>query len=130
MILSAGLQGAAVALIVAAGPIPGPVVSPVAPAPPAATSRVVWDDLADCESGEWTASGHVEGSARWDSRAHGLYRGGLQFHPGTWDAFRDPGMPSSAADASREEQIVVGERVLEAQGWGAWPVCSRRLGLR
>lgn len=95
-----------------------------------APARSHWDDLADCESGEWTANGHVQGSARWDSRSHGLYQGGLQFHPGTWDAYRDPSMPSHAADASRNQQIIVGERVQQAQGWKAWPVCSRRVGLR
>ncbi len=35
-----------------------------------------------------------------------------------------------AHHASREEQIVVAERVLAKQGWGAWPACSRKLGLR
>ena len=32
--------------------------------------------------------------------------------------------------ASREQQIVVAERVLASQGWGAWPGCSSKLGLR
>ena len=35
-----------------------------------------------------------------------------------------------AADASREQQIEVAQRVLERSGWGAWPGCSRLLGLR
>ncbi|MBV9922466.1 MAG: transglycosylase family protein, partial [Pseudonocardia sp.] len=30
--------------------------------------------------------------------------------------------------ATREEQIVVAERVLAGQGWKAWPVCSRKAG--
>lgn len=89
-----------------------------------------WQQLADCESGEWTADGHVAGSARWDSRAHGLFEGGLQFHPDTWDGFRDDDMPGHAADASAAQQVEVGVRVQQAQGWRAWPVCSRRVGLR
>jgi hypothetical protein len=32
--------------------------------------------------------------------------------------------------ASRTQQIAVAERVLAAQGWKAWPACSRKLGLR
>jgi hypothetical protein len=32
--------------------------------------------------------------------------------------------------ASRSQQIKVAERVLKAQGWKAWPACSRKLGLR
>ena len=33
-----------------------------------------------------------------------------------------------AHNASREQQIVVAERVLAKQGWGAWPACSRKAG--
>ena len=32
--------------------------------------------------------------------------------------------------ASREEQIAVAERTLAAQGWNAWPACSRKMGVR
>nr|MBA3281245.1 transglycosylase family protein [Acidimicrobiia bacterium] len=32
--------------------------------------------------------------------------------------------------ASRETQIAMGERLRAAQGWGAWPSCSSKLGLR
>jgi resuscitation-promoting factor RpfB len=97
----------------------------------------VWDDLADCESGDWDRDGDpIPGTARWDyglEFAHEgfeLFEGGLNFHPDTWDEFRDPQMPDHAGHADREQEIVVGERVLEAQGWGAWPVCSEMLGLR
>jgi resuscitation-promoting factor RpfB len=102
-----------------------------------AAARVVWDDLADCESGDWDRDGNpIEGTARWD---YGLefahegfeqFQGGLNFHPDTWNEFRDPDMPDDAGYADREQEIIVGERVLEAQGWQAWPVCSRMLGLR
>lgn len=87
--------------------------------------------LADCESGLWIDGGaaFVEDSATWTSSV-GLYEGGLQFHPGTWDAYRDAGHPDNAAQASRVEQIVVADRVRAAQGWGAWPACSRKVGLR
>ena len=85
--------------------------------------ETVWDAMARCEAG-----------GRWDAvRTSGgrvLYAGGLQFAARTWNAFRPDGFPESAADASREQQIEVAERVLARQGWGAWPTCSRRLGLR
>ena len=49
----------------------------------------------------------------------------------TW---RDYGGSEFAADAPtwrrREQQIVVAERILDDVGCGAWPACSRRLGLR
>ena len=104
----------------------------------AADGRSVWDRLADCESGEWVNGGDsfIEGSARWDygidfaHEGYEQFQGGLNFHPGTWDAYRDPDMPGHAGNASREQEIIVGERVLDAQGWGAWPVCSEMIGLR
>jgi len=83
----------------------------------------VWDALARCES-----------SGRWDVvrrvNAQLSYHGGLQFDPRTWDAFRPADFPSFASDATREQQILVAERVLAAQGWNAWPSCAKRLGLR
>ncbi|WP_214370477.1 transglycosylase family protein [Pseudonocardia sp. H11422] len=75
-----------------------------------------WDRLAQCESG-----------GRWNINTGNGYSGGLQFNPTTWKAFGGNG---SAHNASREQQIAVAERVLAAQGWGAWPSCSSKMGLR
>jgi resuscitation-promoting factor RpfA len=93
-----------------------------------------WKRLADCESGDWTRHGDVEPeSARWNygiAFDHGdIFQGGLNFHPQTWDAYRDPDMPEHAGLASRWEEIEVAERVLDDQGWDAWPVCSEMTGL-
>jgi hypothetical protein len=104
----------------------------------ASAERSVWDRLAECESGEWVNGGEsfVEGSARWDyglefaHEGYEQFQGGLNFHPGTWDAYRDPDMPDHAGHASREQEIVVAERVLASQGWQAWPRCAQMLGLR
>ncbi|WP_294566699.1 transglycosylase family protein [uncultured Arthrobacter sp.] len=74
-----------------------------------------WDALAQCESG-----------GDWGINTGNGYSGGLQFSPSTWAAYGGSG---SAADASREQQIAVAERVLDGQGWGAWPSCSSQLGL-
>jgi LysM repeat protein len=76
----------------------------------------VWDRLAQCESG-----------GNWATNTGNGYSGGLQFSPGTWQA---NGGSGSAHNASRAEQIRVAQRVLASQGWGAWPSCSSRLGLR
>ncbi len=96
--------------------------------------RSHWDRLADCESGSWDADGKpIEHSARWDygsSRGEGDFEGGLNFHPDTWDAHRSADLPTHAGRASKGDQIRVAERVLAAQGWRAWPRCSRKLGLR
>ncbi|MDQ3931986.1 MAG: transglycosylase family protein [Actinomycetota bacterium] len=96
--------------------------------------RSHWDRLADCESGSWDGNGKpIEHSARWDygaRRGEQDFEGGLQFHPGTWEAYRSPHMPVHAGRASKGDQVLVAERVLAAQGWAAWPRCSRKLGLR
>ena len=76
----------------------------------------VWDRLAQCESG-----------GNWGINTGNGYSGGLQFSPGTWAA---NGGTGSAHNASRAEQIRVAERVRASQGWGAWPACSSRIGLR
>ena len=93
-----------------------------------------WKRLADCESGDWDADGDPEpGSARWRyglTFDHGdIFQGGLNFHPDTWESFRDPGMPGHAGHANRWEEIEIAERVLEEQGWEAWPVCSDKMDL-
>jgi LysM repeat protein len=82
----------------------------------AAVGGGVWDRLAQCESG-----------GNWGIDTGNGYSGGLQFAPGTW---RANGGTGSAHNASRAEQIRVAERVRASQGWGAWPACSARLGLR
>jgi resuscitation-promoting factor RpfA len=76
----------------------------------------VWDKLAMCES-----------SGNWAANTGNGFSGGLQFTPSTWRAFGGAG---NAHTASREQQIAVAERVLAGQGWGAWPACSAKLGLR
>ena len=75
-----------------------------------------WDMLAQCESG-----------GNWNINTGNGFSGGLQFLPSTWAAHGGVGDPASA---SREQQIAVAERVLASQGWGAWPACSAKLGLR
>lgn len=93
----------------------------------------VWLQLADCESGEWDAEAIPKpGSARWGygTERSTRFEGGLHFAPQTWDAYRGPSMPAHAGEASPVAQIVVAERVLDDQGWQAWPVCSRKVGAR
>jgi murein DD-endopeptidase MepM/ murein hydrolase activator NlpD len=79
----------------------------------------IWDALSLCEAG-----------GRWAYDGSSGFDGGLQFHPDTWTAYRLPAYPERAYEATRDQQIAVARRVLASQGWQAWPVCSRRLGLR
>lgn len=81
-----------------------------------AAPDATWDRLAQCESG-----------GKWGTNTGNGYAGGLQFSQSTWRAYGGSG---SAHRASRAEQIAVAERTLAAQGWGAWPSCSRKAGVR
>ena len=78
-----------------------------------------WDDLAQCESG-----------GNWSINTGNGYFGGLQFAAATWSGLGGEEFAPRADLATREQQIAVAERVLAVQGWGAWPACARRLGLR
>jgi resuscitation-promoting factor RpfB len=55
------------------------------------------------------------------------FSGGLQFMQSTWQSVGGSGSPHQA---SREEQIHRAEIPLARAGWGQWPACSRKLGLR
>lgn len=94
------------------------VVPPEADAPPE-PAYSVWDDLARCESGE-----------RWHIATGNGYFGGLQMDMTFWR--RHGGLQYAARPdlASRAAQIAVAEAGLAVQGFGAWPVCSRRIGAR
>jgi LysM repeat protein len=79
-------------------------------------SGSVWDKLAHCES-----------SGNWGINTGNGYYGGLQFTLSSWRGVGGSGLPS---DASRSEQIARAKALQARQGWGAWPACSAKLGLR
>ncbi|MDY6810305.1 MAG: transglycosylase family protein [Actinomycetota bacterium] len=79
----------------------------------------VWDALAQCEAtGNWAIN-----------TGNGFY-GGVQFDQNTWERWGGTEYAPRADLASREEQIAIAKKTQAAQGWGAWPSCSSRLGLR
>ncbi len=87
-----------------------------APSTNFAGGTTVWDRIAQCESG-----------GNWATNTGNGYYGGLQFSLGTWRAYGGPGLPSNA---SRLTQIAIATNVRNASGgYGAWPACSRALGL-
>ncbi len=88
-------------------------------APAQAASESTWDAVAGCESG-----------GNWSINTGNGYYGGLQFAQGTWEGFGGTAYAARADLATRGQQIAIAERVLDGQGWGAWPTCSARLGLR
>ncbi len=71
---------------------------------------VNWEAIAQCESG-----------GNWAANTGNGYYGGLQISQTTWDEYGGNGSPAAA---SPEQQVAVGERIMEAQGPSAWPRCS------
>jgi hypothetical protein len=91
-------------------------VSPPSGAPAPVVSRNDWDAVARCESG-----------GNWAINTGNGYYGGLQFSSRTWLAFGGGAYASRADLAARSQQIAIAEKVLAAQGPGAWPTCGRNL---
>ena len=76
-----------------------------------------YDQLARCETGgNWAAYGPT-------------YQGGLGIFHQTWVGFGGRDFAGNAGNATREEQIIVGERIRKRYGFSAWG-CGRQLGYR
>ncbi|MEU3856850.1 transglycosylase family protein [Streptomyces sp. NPDC028722] len=75
-----------------------------------------WDAVAQCESG-----------GNWAINTGNGYYGGLQFSASTWAAYGGTQYAATADRAGKAQQIAVAEKVLAAQGKGAWPVCGTGL---
>ena len=75
----------------------------------------MWDRIAQCETaGNWGMQGP-------------LFSGGLGFYNGTWDAFGGREYAPNAGLATREEQIIVAEKIRSSVGIGGWG-CAHTLG--
>lgn len=85
----------------------------------AVASGSVWDQIAQCESG-----------GNWSINTGNGFTGGLQFVDSTWLGLGGGVYAPQAYLATREQQIAIAEKVQAAQGWGAWPACTAKLGLR
>ncbi len=71
-------------------------------------TSVNWDGIAQCETaGNW----HMQGSS---------FSGGLGFYNGTWSGFGGREFAPNAGQATREQQIVVAERVYARFGLSGW----------
>jgi Transglycosylase-like domain len=80
---------------------------------PQPSYRSRWDDIAQCESG-----------GRWDyplvTNRTGTYSGGLMIWTKAWAAYGGHEFAPHAYLATKQQQIVVAERILADNGWGAW----------
>lgn len=130
LLLSDGVTREPVAEVVRRGtkerPAPAPAPAPArsssggaapAPAPASTVGGDVWAALAQCESG---------GNPTIVS-SNGLYYGLYQFSLSTWQSVGGTGLPSEASPAEQTQRA----QILQARsGWGQWPACSTKLGLR
>lgn len=87
-----------------------------AAAPASAPAAGVWGQLAACESGGNPATNTGNG-----------YYGAYQFTASTWRSVGGSGLPS---EASMEEQTARAQALQARSGWGQWPACTAKLGLR
>jgi LysM repeat protein len=76
---------------------------------------------------DWDAVAACEASGNWSINTGNGFFGGIQFTQSTWEAFGGLAYAPRADLATKDQQIAVGERTLDAQGPGAWPVCGKAL---
>ncbi|MGB6181836.1 MAG: transglycosylase family protein [Rhodococcus sp. (in: high G+C Gram-positive bacteria)] len=111
-LIAADVTAPPVPTTVRVGTKPGTEVPPV-------QNGAIWDALAQCEA-----------TGNWAINTGNGFFGGVQFDQNTWE--RQGGLKyAPRADlATREEQIAIATQTQQTQGWGAWPSCTSRLGLR
>lgn len=78
-----------------------------------------WKALAKCESG-----------GNWSINSGNGYYGGLQFSASSWRAVGGTKYAPLPHQATPQEQIAAAEKLRASGGWGHWPACSAKLGLR
>ena len=88
-----------------------PVIRPLIP-----LTDPVWGRLRRCESG-----------GRYDINTGNGFYGAYQFVPSTWRGLGFPGMPHQALPQMQDEAA---QKLQARSGWGQWPACTRKLGLR
>lgn len=99
-------------------PVETTLPPPPLSAPPSSPTYSVWDALAQCESG-----------GNWSINTGNGYYGGLQFSYATWIDMGGGIYAEYPHQATREQQINIGQRLQTQSGWGQWPGCASSLGL-
>ncbi|WP_433856759.1 transglycosylase family protein [Streptomyces kronopolitis] len=83
-----------------------------------AADTTTWDKVAQCESG-----------GEWSAAAGNGYYGGLQLTQEMWDKYGGSAYASRPDLASRAQQIVVAQSILDHRGPGVWTSCATDAGL-
>lgn len=75
----------------------------------------------------WAALRKCESDANYRANTGNGYYGAYQFAVGTWRKLGYTGFPHEASPAIQDEAA---RRLQAKSGWGQWPACTRKLGLR
>jgi hypothetical protein len=89
---------------------------PPTPAPSPVGHDNVWAKLRRCEAG-----------GDYTRNSGNGYYGAYQFSAGTWRGLGYPGFPHQAPPEVQDEAA---RKLQRRSGWGQWPACSRRIGVR
>ncbi|HEY3702133.1 MAG TPA: transglycosylase family protein [Acidimicrobiales bacterium] len=120
---------------VSSGPVvhsaPAPAPAPVqhtfsAPAAPQ-HQAVASSSNSGVAGGVWGALRACESGGNYSTNTGNGYGGAYQFSQQTWSAMGMSGSPSSASPA---QQDAAAQKLQSQSGWGQWPACSAKLGLR
>ncbi|MCH5673856.1 LysM peptidoglycan-binding domain-containing protein [Streptomyces gilvus] len=107
------------ALLVAAGVTGSAIAIPLLGAASAnAADGTTWDKVANCETG-----------GSWSENSGNGFYGGLKLTQDDWDKYGGLDYAERPDLASRNQQIAVAEKILDAEGVGAFHVCGLTSGL-
>ena len=81
-------------------------------------------------SSTWAALAKCESGGNWSINTGNGYYGGLQFSASSWRAVGGTQYAPLPHQATPQQQIAAAEKLRANGGWGHWPSCSRKLGLR
>ena len=81
-------------------------------------------------SGAWAALAKCESGGNWSINSGNGYYGGLQFSLSSWRAVGGTQYAAYPHLATPAQQIAAAEKLRASGGWGHWPACSSKLGLR
>ena len=86
------------------------------PPPPPLPNEAIWEEMAVCETGgNWSHYGPT-------------WSGGLGIYRGTWQEFGGSEFAPLPSQATREQQIIVAERIRARHGFSAWG-CADNIGV-
>lgn len=122
-----------------AAPVQAPIAAPAAaPTPPPPPARVVAPRASRTRARTVTAHAgstssnfarlrQCESGGNYAANTGNGYYGAYQFSASTWRSLGYSGLPHQASAGTQDQAAI---RLQARAGWGQWPSCARRLGLR